>query len=344
LAERIAKSTGDASLTVDLDHAGAVLARGFPDRVAKSRGVAISHGRRETTFLMVNGRAARLAEDAPLSRAKFVVAVDATGKADAARIVAAAEISEAEVERIFAGKIETHAAMLVDPETGALRGRRLRKLGRITLSEAPLEKLSAEDLRDALLESVRDEGLALLDWNESAEQVRARVRFLHDLDAVLWPDWSDDALLASLDQWLAPALDGARRLKDVSVATALLNALPYDLRRRLDAEAPAKFETPAGSALSIDYTADGGPALDVRLQEMFGLDTHPTVANGRVPLTLRLLSPAHRPVQTTKDLPGFWRGSYAAVRSEMRGRYPKHPWPDDPLSAPPTRRAKPRGS
>jgi ATP-dependent helicase HrpB len=111
-----------------------------------------------------------------------------------------------------------------------------------------------------------------------------------------------------------------------------------------DLDAPARFETPAGSSLRIDYTAEGGPALDVRLQEMFGQDKHPSIASGRVPLSLRLLSPAHRPVQTTKDLPGFWRGSYAAVRSEMRGRYPKHPWPEDPLTAPPTRRAKPRGS
>jgi ATP-dependent helicase HrpB len=133
-------------------------------------------------------------------------------------------------------------------------------------------------------------------------------------------------------------------LKAVDVSRALLQSLDHGLRRRLDAEAPARFETPAGSSLAIDYESEGGPALDVRLQEMFGLDKHPTIAGGRVPLTLRLLSPAHRPVQTTKDLPGFWRGSYAAVRTEMRGRYPKHPWPEDPLSAPPTRRAKPRGS
>jgi len=344
LAERIAKSAGAASLNVVADRTGAVLAVGFPDRVAKSRGVALNHGRRETTFLMVNGRAARLGEDERLSRAKFLVAVDATGKADSARIVAAAEIEEAEVERLFADDIETHAAMTVDTATGAMRARRLRKLGRITLSEAPVERLSAEELRDALLEAVREEGLQILSWNESAEQVRARVRFLYEHDSGPWPDWSDETLVASLGNWLAPALDGVTRLKDADIAGALLNALPYELRRRLDAEAPSKFETPAGSSLNIDYTAHGGPALDVRLQELFGLDQHPTVARGRAPLTLRLLSPAQRPVQTTKDLPGFWRGSYAAVRSEMRGRYPKHPWPDDPLTAPPTRRAKPRGS
>jgi ATP-dependent helicase HrpB len=172
--------------------------------------------------------------------------------------------------------------------------------------------------------------------------VRARVEFLRALDGDPWPDWSDEALLVSLEDWLQ--LDGVTRLRDVDVAQALLNALPYELRRKLDSDAPARFETPAGSSLAIDYAAEGGPALEVRLQEMFGLDVHPSVGRGRAPLTLRLLSPAQRPVQTTKDLPGFWRGSYAAVRAEMRGRYPKHPWPDDPLSAPPTRRAKPRGS
>ena len=227
--------------------------------------------------------------------------------------------------------------------SGAARGRRVRKLGAITLSEAPLERIAPEEMRGALLEAVREQGLSLLKWSEGAVQARARIGLMRSLDGEGWPDWSDEALLASLDEWLAPALNGTR-LDEVNVAEALLNALPYAQRRQLDADAPTHFETPAGSSLRIDYAAEGGPALDVRLQEMFGEATHPSVARGRAPLTLRLLSPAHRPVQTTKDLPGFWRGSYAAVRSDMRGRYPKHPWPDDPLSAPPTRRAKPRGS
>jgi ATP-dependent helicase HrpB len=167
---------------------------------------------------------------------------------------------------------------------------------------------------------------------------------MRKLEGEVWPEWSHAALLDRAQEWLYPALNDVTRLKEVDVAKALLATLPYQLRRRLGEETPAKFETPAGSSLSIDYAAEGGPALNVRLQELFGLDRHPSVAGGRAPLTLRLLSPAHRPVQTTKDLPGFWRGSYAAVRSEMRGRYPKHPWPEDPLTAPPTRRAKPRGS
>jgi ATP-dependent helicase HrpB len=197
-------------------------------------------------------------------------------------------------------------------------------------------------MRQALFEAVRDEGLSLLDWTEPARQARARVALMRSIEGDAWPDWNDAALLESIEAWLAPAL--GTRLSDTNIAQALLNALPYDLRRRLDTEAPARFETAAGSSLMIDYEAEGGPALDVRLQEMFGVDKHPSIAGGRVALTLRLLSPAHRPVQTTKDLPGFWRGSYGAVRTEMRGRYPKHPWPEDPLTAPPTRRAKPRGS
>ena len=202
------------------------------------------------------------------------------------------------------------------------------------LSEAPLQQLSGAELQQALLEAAREQGLELLDWDEAARQARARVAFMASLEGEAWPDWSDEALLASPEHWLAPALAGVSRLKDVDVARALLASLPYELKRRLDAEAPARFETPAGSSLVIDYEAEGGPALDVRLQELFGQDRHPSIADGRVPLSLRLLSPAHRPVQTTKDLPGFWRGSYAAVRSEMRGRYPKHPWPEDPWNAP----------
>ncbi len=340
LAGRLTRSAGGGKGDVDTARAGLVLAVGFPERVAKARGVTQTPGARMVSFLLANGRAAGVADDEALARSPFVVVADATGAAQNARILSAAPIGETDVERLFADRIETRAAVTVDAG-GALRGRRVRKLGRIVLSEAPLEKLNAEEMSDALREKLRDEGLSVLDWSEAAIQARARMAVMRALEGEAWPDWSDEALLEKLD-WLA--LDGVRRLPDVDVAAALMHTLPYDLRQRFDKEAPARFETPAGSSLLIDYTAEGGPALDVRLQEMFGQDVHPSVARGRVPLTLRLLSPAHRPVQTTKDLPGFWRGSYAAVRTEMRGRYPKHPWPEDPLTAPPTRRAKPRGS
>lgn len=335
LADRIARTAGGGRGAVDDERAGAVLALAYPDRVAKARGGA---------FTMANGRAASVDAASPLARAPFLAIADISGAAGRAQVLLAAPIGAGDVEAMFAAQIETGVSASVDAATGAVRARRIRRLGRIVLSEAPLERLSGEELAQALLEAVREQGLGLLDWDEAARQAQARVAFMRGLEGETWPDWSDEALLAAAEAWLAPALAGVSRLRDVNVARALLDTLPYELRRRLDAEAPARFETPAGSSLPIDYAAEGGPALDVRLQELFGQDRHPSVAGGRAPLSLRLLSPARRPVQTTQDLPGFWRGSYAAVRSEMRGRYPKHPWPEDPLAAPPTRRAKPRGS
>ena len=162
-----------------------------------------------------------------------------------------------------------------------------------------------------------------------------------------WPDLSDAALSASTANWLVPALAGKTALsalKSDELAEAVQGLLPWNLRRRLDAEAPTHFAAPSGSVVPIDYAAEEGPKLAIRVQELFGLDRHPAIANGRVALVVELLSPAQRPVQVTRDLPGFWRGSYGAVKAEMKGRYPRHPWPDDPLAAPPTRRAKPRST
>ena len=336
LAARIARSAGGAVGAVDEDRAGVVLAAAFPDRIAQARS--------GDGYVMANGRAASLDAAAAIAREPYLVIADIAGAAGRGRVLLAAPIALAAIEARFGAVIETRAAVSVDATSGAVRARRTRRLGRIVLSDSPLERLSGVDLQQALLDAVRDEGLALLDWDDAALQARARMAIMRDLEGDAWPDWSEAALAATLGAWLAPALLQAARLKDANVAQALFASLPFEQKRRLDTEAPARFETPAGSSLLIDYAAEGGPALDVRLQEMFGQDQHPYIACGRVPLTLRLLSPAHRPVQTTKDLPGFWRGSYAAVRAEMRGRYPKHPWPEDPLSAAPTRRAKPRGS
>jgi ATP-dependent helicase HrpB len=181
---------------------------------------------------------------------------------------------------------------------------------------------------------------------EGAEALRARVGFVRTTDGT-WPDLSDAALIASLDAWLAPLLRERRRLSDLTdgeIAAAIRTLIPWDMMRRLDAEAPERFEAPTGSRLRIDYGAEAGPTVSVRVQELFGLATHPAVGPTRTPLLFELLSPAQRPIQLTRDLPGFWKGSWSGVRSDMRGRYPKHVWPEDPASAVPTTRAKPRGS
>jgi ATP-dependent RNA helicase HrpB len=188
-------------------------------------------------------------------------------------------------------------------------------------------------------------GVERLPWTTALRQWRDRVLFLRRTQGDEWPDLSDAALAATAGEWLAPALAGKTALEQFTsgeFVQALQALLPWTLRRRLDSEAPSHFTAPSGSALPIDYAAPEGPRLAVRLQELFGLDRHPSIAGGRVPLVLELLSPAHRPVQVTRDLPGFWRGSYIAVKGEMKGRYPRHPWPDNPLAAVPTRRAKPR--
>jgi ATP-dependent helicase HrpB len=198
-----------------------------------------------------------------------------------------------------------------------------------------------------LAQGVARLGIDRLPWSKPLRQWRSRVIFLRRAAGDEWPDLSDGALVTTAADWLSPALADKTVLSALSseeLSDALHTLLPWHLRRRLEAEAPTHFAAPSGSLLPIDYEAEQGPKLAIRVQELFGLDRHPAVADGRVPLVIELLSPAHRPVQVTRDLPGFWRGSYAAVKTEMKGRYPRHPWPDDPLAAPPTRRAKPRGT
>jgi ATP-dependent helicase HrpB len=200
----------------------------------------------------------------------------------------------------------------------------------------------------ALLNRVLDEGIASLNWNEASDAYRARIAFAaRHLPDEPWPDLSDKALSATAEQWLLPLLEQAGSmpaLKPDMLDNALHGMLPWDQQRRLDELAPARFDTPAGTSHLIDYTADNGPLVEVRVQALFGLRTHPTIARGRIALTLALTSPAQRPIQVTRDLPGFWSGSWREVKVEMKGRYPRHPWPDDPANAAPTTRAKPRGT
>jgi ATP-dependent helicase HrpB len=197
----------------------------------------------------------------------------------------------------------------------------------------------------ALAEAVARLGIERLPWTKPLRQWRDRVVFLHHAQGDEWPDLSDTALAQSTAEWLSAAFAGKTALAQLGaddLAQALHALLAFDLRRRLETEAPAHFTAPSGASVAIDYAPDEGPKIAVRVQELFGLDRHPAVAGGRIPLVVALLSPAQRPVQVTRDLPGFWRGSYAAVKAEMKGRYPRHHWPDDPLAAPPTARAKPR--
>jgi ATP-dependent helicase HrpB len=228
-----------------------------------------------------------------------------------------------------------------------LRARRKRTLHAITLSEAPLTLTPSAETARVLADGLIAAGLDRLPWSKPLQQWRGRVMFLRKAEGEPWPDLSDDTLAAQREAWLAPALFDKTSLKEFSagdLSDALMGLLPWELRARLEREAPTHFEAPTGTQLPIDYEAEQGPTIAVRLQELFGLTSHPSVAKGAVPLVLELLSPAHRPVQVTRDLPGFWRGSYAAVRSDLRGRYPRHPWPEDPASAMPTRRVKPRGT
>jgi len=222
------------------------------------------------------------------------------------------------------------------PPDGA---RGVRRLGALALNERPLKVPATEEAARSLAEGLVSLGLDVLPWSKALAQWRERVMFLRKAEGEEWPDLSDDALIRTAGDWLAPHLVGKSGLGEIGsdlLSEALRGLLPWNLQRRLDAEAPTHVEVPTGSQIPIDYGAEEGPVLAVRVQELFGLDRHPTIAAGRAPLILHLLSPAHRPIQITRDLPGFWRGSWAEVRKEMKGRYPKHRWPEEPWAEKPS--------
>jgi ATP-dependent helicase HrpB len=296
-------------------------------------------------FLMANGRAATLEAHDILAGEPFLAIGEVVGRAASARILLAAPLTLADIEAIAAKAIETADETAFDPAAAALRARRRRRLGALVLAEQTLAVAPDEGSALALARGVLSLGLERLPWTKTLRQWRDRVMFLRSAEDGTWPDLSD-ATLSSDAIWLAPFLLGKTRRDEIGandVSDALRAMLPYDLARRLDEEAPTHFHAPAGTAAPIDYAAEGGPAITLKVQELFGLIEHPSLAGGRIPLTLHLLSPAHRPIQITRDLPGFWRGSWGGVRSDLRGRYPRHFWPEDPASAAPTHRAKPRG-
>ncbi|HEX4408895.1 MAG TPA: ATP-dependent helicase HrpB [Xanthobacteraceae bacterium] len=319
---------------------GALIALAYPERIARNRGGGSG------AFLLMNGRGGAVHPASPLAREPFIAVAELTGSAAQGRILSAAPIALAEIETHFSDRVETRDDITFDPASLSLRGRRNRKLGAITLGEQPLSVVADDETTRRLAEGAVTV-IARLPWTKALKQWRDRVMFLRASEGDSWPDLSDAALAETTTEWLAPALAGKTALSAINAdefETAVHSLLPWASRRRLDAEAPTHFTAPTGTQAAIDYEAEGGPKIAIRVQELFGLDRHPSIAGGKIPLVIELLSPAHRPVQTTRDLPGFWRGSYAAVRTEMRGRYPRHPWPDDPATAVPTRRAKPRGT
>jgi ATP-dependent helicase HrpB len=318
---------------------GVLVGLAYPDRIARRR--KGSTGR----FLLRNGQGATL-EPQALSREEFLVVADLDAdRQGRARILLASPLSLDEIED-HANDIEQDDVLAWEEESRAVVARRRTRLGAIVLRESPIEQPDPDLVLAALVGHLVEAGIESLPWDRDSRSLRARLAFLRRLDPA-WPDQSDGALLATLPDWLGPAIRGIRRAEDlvrVKLDAPLLTRLSWDQRARLDELAPRHIQVPSGSRIEVRYDDSESPVLAVRLQEMFGLADTPRVASGRIPVTLHLLSPAYRPVQVTRDLAGFWRTTYFEVRKGLRGRYPRHFWPDDPLQAEPTRHAKRRGT
>lgn len=338
-ATQLAKRCSQPFGQPDPDHAAWLLARAFPDRLAQRRGT-------EGRYLLANGLGASLPQDEALTRHGWLIApslLQGNASPDA-RILLALPVEMEALAARLPDLVTRHAAVEWDEARGTLRAWQRDMVGRLVLRARPLAKPSDEELQQALLEWVRQQGLAALNWEPAAEQLLLRMRcarrWLPEGD---WPAVEEEDLLASLESWLLPSLGKVRdmrALRQVNLLEALGRLLSWPQRQRLDSALPSHYTVPTGSRLPLRYDADKPPVLAVRLQEMFGEEASPRVAEGRVAVVLELLSPAHRPLQITADLAAFWRGAYREVQKEMRGRYPKHPWPDDPAQALPTRRTK----
>ncbi|BAV65997.1 ATP-dependent helicase HrpB [Sphingobium cloacae] len=332
LAKRWAKLASGAPSNAAGDHAvGLCLALAFPDRVAKRRS---GDG---ADWASVGGRGFRLDPLSSLAREEWLAVGAVQGSAAGARILSAAPLSESDVLALFGGRVAEHRTVRFRAENGGIEALRERRLGAVRLSSGSDDRPDPEAVTAALVEGVRQGGLSLLPWSEAARSLRMRAGFA-GVEAL-----SDAALLETLDDWLPPLLAGKRRLSDIDkgpLSGVLEGLIGWEGKQQLDRLAPPAFRSPAGSSHEIDYAAEGGPRVELRVQALFGLAEHPVVGSGRIPLVLSLTSPAGRPIQTTRDLPGFWAGSWSAVAKEMRGRYPRHPWPDDPAGASATLRTK----
>ena len=315
-----------------------LLAEAYPERIAKARG-------KPGEFMMATGRGVYLDPTEALSKARWLSVGELGSSNPKDRILLACPLAEALLQSVFADRLDTEDQIVADPK-GRFKGVRQTRLGKIVLSETALSSVGPEQIALALVEQVRAKGLKLLRFGEACQDFRARVAYARQQDET-WPDLSDDQLLVRLSDWLLPMLMGRSSLNDLSdqdLKEALSTLIEWSKLQGLDRLVPRRFEAPTGNQFTIDYGAEAGPTVEIRVGELYGLTEHPCVGARRVPLVLSLLSPAHRPIQVTRDLLGFWKGAWREVRTEMKGRYPKHVWPEDPLAAPTTTRAKPRGS
>jgi len=341
--KRLLRVTSTSTTMPDVDSVSRLLLAAYPDRVARLR-----EGDSDARYLLSNGRGARMASAVAISRSQLLIALSVSGSDQGEGIIHLAEaVTEEALRTELKNRIERRDEIVWDAREGRISAVRGEYVGAVCLSSAAFTP-KAEALLPVVMEALREHEPGLLSWDEPFTQIQARIQLLRRLlpdDG--WPDVSDTALLDSMESWLAPFLGGvrnARQLAAVNCASALLAQLDYRQRMALDDLAPTHLLVPSGSRIRVDYCAGEWPVLAVKLQELFGLAESPKIARGRVALLLHLLSPGGRPLQVTMDLKGFWDGSYHQVKKEMKGRYPKHPWPDDPWSAQPTRRAKPRGT
>lgn len=321
-----------------IESCGILVAFAYPDRIAQRRPGA--HGR----FLLRNGRSAIIPDSGMLADTPFLVAAELDGRQRDGRIFLAAPITMEDLETYFAEQIEREEAVLWEEETGTVTARRRERLGALVLSERPMTDVDPQAIADALLNGIAGEGIDRLPWSRASSRIRERISFMGRLDSS-WPDLSDEHLHATLSQWLGPHLYGMKRRQDLhalDLGEVLLGTLSWQQRSALDELAPSHLTVPSGSRIPIDYSNPESPTLAVRLQEMFGVTETPRIARGAVSLTIHLLSPANRPVQVTRDLANFWRTTYFDVKKDLKGRYPKHYWPDDPMEATPTNRVRPR--
>lgn len=329
-ARQLSRKDDRATGVPGAEETGRLLALAYPDRIGKRRSAT---GER---YQLSNGKGASLPEGDPLARHEWLVAADLDGQARQARIYLAAPVLLADLEQDLPELISEREEAGWDEQRGTVLLRRVRKLGQLILSEKELGKPQPEQVQQALLQAVRSKGLDSLPWNETCRQWQARVALLRRELGHDWPDVSTQALLDSLEDWLLPFLHGMQRWADVhklDLYNALNSLLDYAQQQQLGQLAPASLQIPTGQQVRLDYCAENGPVLAAKLQALFGWEHTPKVADGKVPVLIHLLSPAQRPLAVTADLHSFWRNAYAEVRKDMRGRYPKHPWPEDPLSA-----------